>query len=371
MCIVTSYRWSGSPTPIDWRFEHSNYKTQRFRLRYPSYEGDIENLANRFLLCSIDMTWQICLLSATRELRLKTVLTYKRTSLFESNAQTLVNTVNCVGVMGKGIAKAFKQREPEMFTAYKRLCDQKLLVPGKLWLWRGSENWVLNFPTKLHWRSPSKIEWVEAGLDKFVRTYEAQGVTEIAFPKLGCGNGGLDWEEVRPLMERYLSDLTIPVFIHDHTKDIGLPEHLEHLAAEVRGTMNDLSFPSFIAALSVISKIAPTIRLDDNEEFETSFLNDTLVIRTSEGEWNFEEDDLRGVWLSLLNGLVTKEKAGWTAKGAAVPLLVMMQLLPNVRAVQIHRQGKLEPEIAVELRPEIAASFEARSLNSQIELPWH
>lgn len=299
------------------------------------------------------------------------MLTYKRTSLLEANTQTLVNTVNCVGVMGKGIAKAFKQREPRMFAAYKRVCDQKLLEPGKLWLWRGSEQWVLNFPTKRHWRSPSRIEWVEAGLEKFAKTYEAQGVAEIAFPKLGCGNGNLDWADVKPLMERYLSDLSIHVFIHDFTKDIGLPEHLEHLAFEVRKAISDLSFQSFVAALESISKLSPKLRLDENYEVEISFASNALEIQTRENDWRFEEDDLRGVWLSLQNGLVTKEKAGWTAKGAAVPLLTMMQLLPDVRAVQIHRYGKPEPEIAIELRPEVAASFEAKNPSAQTEMPWH
>lgn len=299
------------------------------------------------------------------------VLTYKRTSLLEANTQTLVNTVNCVGVMGKGIAKAFKHREPDMFAAYKRICDQKLLEPGKLWLWRGSEQWVLNFPTKLHWRSPSRIEWIEAGLEKFSQTYEAQGVTEIAFPKLGCGNGNLEWQNVKPLMEWYLADLPIPVFIHDYTKDIGLPEHLEHLASEVRKSVNDLSFHSFVAALENISKLSPTLRLDESHEFEISFKSDTLGIHTRTDDWNLEEDDLRGIWLSLLNGLVTKEKAGWTAKGAGLPMLTMMQLLPDVRAVQIHRHGVAEPEIAIELKPEIAASFEINNPSAQAELPWH
>jgi len=299
------------------------------------------------------------------------MLIYKRTSLLEANTQTLVNTVNCVGVMGKGIAKAFKQREPDMFTAYKSICDQKLLKPGKLWLWRGSEQWVLNFPTKDHWRSPSRMEWVEAGLEKLSETYEVQGITEIAFPKLGCGNGGLDWQEVKQLMERYLSDLPIPVFIHDYTKDIGLPEHLEHLAIEVRKSVNDLSFQSFVAALENITKLAPKLRLDNDHEVDIGFKSDTLRIQARGGDWSFEEDDLRGVWLSLLNGMVTKEKAGWTAKGAAVPLLTMMQLLPDIRAVQIHRHGKPDPEVAVELRPEFAMSFDAKIPSLQAELPWH
>lgn len=89
----------------------------------------------------------------------------------DSTAQTLVNTLNCVGVMGKGVAKEFKERDPEMFRAYKKICDAKLLAPGKLWLWRGRHGLVLNFPTKLHWRNPSRLEWIEAGLQKFVKSY--------------------------------------------------------------------------------------------------------------------------------------------------------------------------------------------------------
>ena len=204
------------------------------------------------------------------------MLTYKRTSLLEAKTQTLVNTVNCVGVMGKGIAKAFKKREPDMFTAYKNICDQKLLEPGKLWLWRGSEQWVLNFPTKIHWRNPSRMEWVEAGLEKFVNTYETQGITDIAFPKLGCGNGGLSWEDVKPLMERYLSDLPIPVFIHDYTKDIGLPEHLERVAKEVGKSVNDFSFRGFVSALETITKISPNLNIDNEHIFRIRFKEDVL-----------------------------------------------------------------------------------------------
>lgn len=283
----------------------------------------------------------------------------------------MVNTVNCVGVMGKGIAKAFKQREPHMFAEYKQICDRRLLEPGKLWLWRGSERWILNFPTKVHWRNPSRIEWIEAGLEKFVGTYEAQGVTDISFPKLGCGNGGLDWDEVRPLMERYLSDLPIPVFIHDFTMDIGLPEHLECLAGELKLSVKDLSFPSFILALEQIATMAPKLRMDDESELNLTFTNGVLEIQSDSQGWNFGEDDLRGIWLSLLNGLVTKEKAGWTAQDAGEPLLTIMQLLPNVRAVQIHRYGRPRPEIAVELRPEAASSTETNDTSTQAELPWH
>lgn len=300
------------------------------------------------------------------------MLIYKRTSLLESTAQTLVNTVNCVGVMGKGIAKEFKQREPKMFAAYKKLCETDALKPGKLWLWRGSPNWILNFPTKVHWRNPSRIEWIEAGLDKFVQSYATQGITEISFPKLGCGNGGLDWDVVRPLMERYLRDVSIPVYIHDFTQDIGLPEHLEQIADSVKKAIgHDLSFQGFQQALEHITRVSPTITLESGDAFQASFSDGSLSITTPKAELNFEEDDLRGVWIGLINGLVTKEKAGWTATEAAIPLLTMMRLIPFVRGVSIQKAGSDVSELAVELSPEASMSFGTLSAKKQCEMPWH
>lgn len=125
-------------------------------------------------------------------------------NLFDSRCQTLVNTVNCIGVMGKGIALEFKRRYPAMFEVYRRICQQGLLEVGKLQLWKGSDHWVLNFPTKQHWRDQSQMEWIEEGLRKFVATYREKNITSIAFSMLGCGNGGLDKEEVLPLMQKYL-----------------------------------------------------------------------------------------------------------------------------------------------------------------------
>jgi O-acetyl-ADP-ribose deacetylase (regulator of RNase III) len=142
------------------------------------------------------------------------MLIYRQTDLLESKAQTLVNPVNCVGVMGKGLAKEFRDREPEMFAGYKSLCEKKLLVPGQLWLWHGATSLILNFSTKQHWRNPSKLEWIEAGLEEFARRYQELGITEISFPRLGCGHGRLQWDDVRPLMEKHLGNLPIQIYIH-------------------------------------------------------------------------------------------------------------------------------------------------------------
>ncbi|WP_052342848.1 macro domain-containing protein [Bacillus sp. EB01] len=155
------------------------------------------------------------------------MITYVKKDLFESPAQVLVNTVNTVGVMGKGIAKRFKETYPEMFEQYQKYCEDKLLEVGKLWLYKSEHKWVLNFPTKKHWRSPSKLEYIEKGLQKFVETYQEKGITSISFPLLGCGNGGLDWEsEVKPLMEKYLRQLPIEIFIHLNDSN-SKPEHKE------------------------------------------------------------------------------------------------------------------------------------------------
>ena len=146
------------------------------------------------------------------------IVSIKKGNIFNSKAQTIVNTVNCVGVMGKGIALVYKLRYPKMFDLYREYCKSKLIGIGKLWLYKGEEEtpWVLNFPTKYHWKYPSKIEYIEKGLQKFVDTYKAKGITSIAFPMLGTHNGGLDKDSVLTVMETYLGKCDIPIEIYDY-----------------------------------------------------------------------------------------------------------------------------------------------------------
>ncbi|WP_029084166.1 macro domain-containing protein [Bradyrhizobium sp. th.b2] len=281
------------------------------------------------------------------------MLIYRRTSLLESSAQTLVNTVNCVGVMGKGIALEFKEREPQMFAAYRRICDKQLLAPGKLWLWKGVSSWVLNFPTKKHWRNPSKIEWIESGLEKFSEKYASLGIKEISFPRLGCGNGGLDWADVRPVMEKHLKDLPIPVYVHDFTKDIGLPEHMESVAQKLEvEAPEETNFDAFISSLFRAVELTRD-NLSDltaHTPIEASVgKDDILKMRSGEASWVFEKEDLWGVWIGLQTGLLTKEKAGWSTRGGGKPLLSLLSVLPHMRPVEIQAvEG--DPELAVEYR---------------------
>lgn len=139
---------------------------------------------------------------------------YLKGDIFTSDAQVIVNTVNCKGVMGKGLALAFKQRYPDMFATYVQECKTGKLQIGRPTIYLKSTPWILNFPTKNHWRFPSKLEYLEKGLTFFAKQYKKAGITSIAFPKLGAQNGLLSWDEVGPLMAKYLSQLDIPVYIY-------------------------------------------------------------------------------------------------------------------------------------------------------------
>ena len=146
-------------------------------------------------------------------------ITFKKGNIFSSDKQTIVNTINCVGVMGKGVALGFRLRYPEMYEKYRELCKTKQIAIGKLWLYKQSREglqWILNFPTKIQLKYPSKMEYLEACLQKFVDTYEEKGITSISFPLLGTHNGGLDKIEVLDTMHSFLEKCSIPIDIYEY-----------------------------------------------------------------------------------------------------------------------------------------------------------
>jgi O-acetyl-ADP-ribose deacetylase (regulator of RNase III)/uncharacterized protein YwgA len=135
--------------------------------------------------------------------------------LFTSDAETLVNTINCVGVMGKGVALEFKKRFPAMFEDYAARCDRKEVRLGEPYLYRDASGiQIVNFPTKQHWRSPARIRDIEVGLDYFVAHATDWGLTKVAMPPLGCGNGGLEWAQVGPLIHKKLHAIPIHVDVY-------------------------------------------------------------------------------------------------------------------------------------------------------------
>lgn len=127
-------------------------------------------------------------------------------NLLDAEAEALVNTVNTVGVMGKGIALQFSRAFPENLAAYQRACRAGEVAPGKMFICENralnGPRWIINFPTKRHWRGASRMEDIESGLRALVDEVQRLGIRSIAVPPLGCGNGGLDWNEVRPRIER-------------------------------------------------------------------------------------------------------------------------------------------------------------------------
>ena len=137
----------------------------------------------------------------------------KTGNIFTTNCQTIVNTINCVGVMGAGIAYEFRLREPDMFEKYQSLCNTKKIEIGTLWIYKAEKQNILNFPTKDNWKYPSRPEYLHKGLQKFVATYKQKNITSIAFPLLGADKGGIDPEESLSIMHHYLSKCDIDVEI--------------------------------------------------------------------------------------------------------------------------------------------------------------
>lgn len=143
-------------------------------------------------------------------------------NLLEAKADVLVNTVNTVGVMGKGIALMFKERFPENFRQYAAACKAQKVRTGEMFVTRVNEldgpQWIVNFPTKQHWRSPSQLAWVIEGLKDLRKFLTENNVSSIAIPPLGAGNGGLDWDKVKPEIEKELGQLDIDILVFEPTE---------------------------------------------------------------------------------------------------------------------------------------------------------
>ncbi len=145
-------------------------------------------------------------------------ISYKTGNLLNDDATVLVNAVNCVGIMGGGIAKAFRMRWYPTYLEYDRICQAKKLSAGDCVLLAMHPDhlgrMIAHAATKDHWRDPSKIEWVEQSLQSLADQLRHRGIKSVAVPALGCGLGGLDWADVKPLIEQYLGDLDCNVRVY-------------------------------------------------------------------------------------------------------------------------------------------------------------
>lgn len=164
------------------------------------------------------------------------MIEYTSGDILKSEAEAIVNTVNCVGVMGRGIALQFKHSFPENFKAYEAACKRQEVQPGKMFLFETgtltSPRLIINFPTKRHWREKSRIEDIEAGLVNLVEVIRNEQISSIAIPPLGAGLGGLDWNEVRHRIESALSELEGVHVVVLEPKGAPESQNMAHASAE-------------------------------------------------------------------------------------------------------------------------------------------
>ncbi|MBW1678254.1 MAG: macro domain-containing protein [Deltaproteobacteria bacterium] len=234
------------------------------------------------------------------------MLTYvEDISLFKSPAQTLVNTVNTVGVMGKGIAAEFKKRYPQMYEEYRKLCHTGKLKIGTLHVYRTPNKIIINFPTKKHWRARSQVEYIEKGLKKFVKRYMDFGIFSVSFPQLGCGHGELDWEnQVKPIMESHLAKLPISVYIHLYPTPLDfVPERVDpQYAREVLLERQQISIDQLWGDLRVIIKNASSVKTELSLFTpKWSMSDDQISITFSpESTKSIYRENIENLWNSLL-----------------------------------------------------------------------
>ena len=240
------------------------------------------------------------------------MITYVAGNLFTTPAQVLVNTVNTQGVMGKGIALQFKQTFPDMFKDYQEFCERGKIDIGVLWIYKTPHKWILNFPTKKHWRNPSRVDYIETGLKKLSERFNDLGIYSIAFPALGCGNGELNWENtVKPLMEKYLNKVPADVFVYPPLLKEQILEHKNKKEIEnwLRSEPLTLSFSevwkdlqelllrkSSFLTLNKSSAFQAQIIEDSNKKLIEETVNSYLIIETETRTRKIEYAQLLELW---------------------------------------------------------------------------
>lgn len=246
--------------------------------------------------------------------------------ILKSKAQTLINTVNCVGVMGKGIALEFKNRFPDMYEDYVPRCQRGEVKPGVPYVYKTLfPPQIINFPTKDHWKSISKLSEIERGLKYLLEHYHEWDVTSLAMPPLGCGNGQLEWRVVGPLIYRFVKDMTIPVEMYapygTNPKELtveflaqGADRHAEPTAKGVQSALN----PAWVAVVEILARIEqqpyhwPVGRtLFQKITYVASNEGLPTGLHYQRGSFGPFSDDLKSLEAKLINnGLLQEERRG-------------------------------------------------------------
>lgn len=234
------------------------------------------------------------------------MIRYTKGNLLDADVEALVNTVNTVGVMGKGIALMFKEAFPENFREYAAACKRNEVQVGRMFVTERpgltGPRWIINFPTKEHWRSRTRIGWIESGLEDLRRVIQRRGIRSIAVPPLGCGQGGLEWARVRPIIVRALGEMTdVEVVVYEPTRqyqNVAKRKGVEKLTP-ARGLIAELVRRYWILGIECsmleIQKLAWFLE----REIDARGLVDPLDLRFQAGRYGPYADRLR----HLLNAL--------------------------------------------------------------------
>lgn len=297
------------------------------------------------------------------------MISYVTGNLFESPAQTLVNTVNTEGVMGKGIALQFKQFYPDMFEAYQRLCEEGKLKIGSLQIFQTPHKIILNFPTKTTWRKPSRLEYIEAGLKTFRENYQRAGIHSIAFPPLGCGNGELSYDDVRPIMERFLQDLPIPVYLYPPQARSAVVEHRRpaDIRAWLRSEPRSLPFAEVWRDITQIlaekrefctfSKRTPF-----TAEYVATDVPPHIRVRAAGKVAAYAAEEVKMVWRDLrAHGVATSRSLDARDTAHLFPILAELPYIEVIQIADSYEKFSFNKAFGLQIVPRAAAAAQ-RSL---------
>lgn len=242
--------------------------------------------------------------------------------LFSSKAHTLVNTVNTVGIMGKGVALEFKKHFPEMYWDYVRRCQEKQVKLGEPYLYRRlTPPWILNFPTKEHWRSLAKLSDIVRGFEHLEKHYLEWGIQSLAVPPLGCGQGGLEWRVVGPTLYQHLARLSIPVELyapfgtpHEELQ----PEFLEQGDVQASEAPPSRITAGEVALVEILEQIEkepyhwPTGRtIFQKLAYFATYFGIPTGLEYRQGSYGPYAESMKGLTTRLLNnGLIREQRVG-------------------------------------------------------------
>lgn len=274
------------------------------------------------------------------------MITYVHGDLFYSPARVLVNPVNTVGAMGSGTSYDFKRFFPGMYEQYRELCQRDEFSIGQLMLYRTSHKWILNFPTRRHFRAEASLDHIEAGLKKFVRIFAEQDISSVSFPALGTEDEGLTWEEVKPVMESYLEPLPISVYVHIHTeKTADERRSTRAMKKWLNGRPSGVSFDKFWKEIRTLVKSG----IDKQAHIPFKVVATeakgrqrlSMKLMSKRGEQIFlPETQLRDLWQYVVRaGYILPQNLPAGLDEHASMIMILLAQLSMLRPIQLERQN--------------------------------